>query len=217
MSDFFFQIVLAAISIVIGITVPLLPTDKQKKIAKWIAVATIAIAILWAGYELGVRETSKSFSPNPISNSSVLPTETDPVVLAPAATIQVQPEATVTFQSPAISIGHMQIANSGSDDLILASNQVAIGTADKFQDLLQYDKPPYTIFVVYGEVNIKLSIYWGGWDLWENASESFVDAQITKKIQEVISSHPNDYNKRGYRVVKCYGGIDNCETIITFP
>jgi hypothetical protein len=86
MSDIFFQIVLAAIGIVIGISVPLLPTDKQKNIAKWVTVTTIAIAILWTGYELGVRASSKSSSPSP-----VLSTETAFVAIAPTATVQLQP------------------------------------------------------------------------------------------------------------------------------
>lgn len=154
------------------------------------------------------------------STSPEIPTQTSAQLpLATNAEILAQPpiQATATFQLPARSIGHRQIANNGTEDLILASNQVTIGTADKFQDLLQYDYPPFTIFVIYGETNVQLSLYWGGWDLWENASDSFIEEQIHTKIQEVIDSHPNDYDKRGYRVIKCYGQVVNCETITTFP
>lgn len=60
MSDFFFQIILAALSIVIGISAPLLTTEKQRKLAKWSAIGTLAIALVWAGYEWGARGSPSS-------------------------------------------------------------------------------------------------------------------------------------------------------------
>lgn len=217
MSDFFFQITLAIISIVIGVSVPLLPNDHQKKIAKFFAVLTIAIALLWAGYEWGVRQARNSGqaaeTPFSTSQPSFQPTNT----LPPTENVQVQPTTLPTIQLSATSIGHRQVPNLGSSDLVLTTNQVAIGTADRFQNVVNVSNPPFTIFVVYGEINTQLSMYWGGWDLWENASESFVESQILLKIDEVKGSHASDYATRGYRVIKCYGQVENCETILTYP
>ena len=216
MSDFFFQIVLAAISVVVGISVPLLPTEHQKNAAKWFSISTIAIALLWAGYEWGARQSSSPPREGIVVTPSSSSTDT-PFAPPPTATIQILPTVTPTFQLPERSLGHGQIVETGIGELILASNQVAIGTADKFQDVMQEVSPPFTIFVIYGEVNTQLRMYWGGWDLWENASDNFIEEQLHTKIQEVIGSHPTDYDKRGYRVIKCYGQVDNCETILTFP
>jgi len=136
---------------------------------------------------------------------------------SPTLPVQIQPTVVSTVQLPVYSIGHGQITDFGSSQLILSNNQVAIGTADRFQDVLDLYIPPITIFVIYGLINVELSIYWGGWDLWENASENFIESQISLKIDEIKASHPNDYDTRGYRVIKCYSQVTNCETILTFP
>lgn len=77
MSDFFFQIILAALSIVIGISAPLLTTEKQRKLAKWSAIGTLAIALVWAGYEWGAKGSPSSL-PSEISTPTILSTESSP-------------------------------------------------------------------------------------------------------------------------------------------
>lgn len=154
------------------------------------------------------------------SVSFTIPTQTTTLLLSGIDTETVtapQIQPTATFRLPVRSISHRQISENVTEEIILASNQVAIGTADRFEDLLHDDYPPFTIFVLYGAANTQLSLFWGGWDLWENASESFIDEQVNTKIQEVISGHPTDYDKRGYRVIKCYSQVENCEVINSFP
>ena len=127
------------------------------------------------------------------------------------------PEIIGTPLLSARSIAHRQIEGSGTIGLILTSNQIMIGTADRFDDVMDITNPPFTIFAIYGETSTHLRLFWGGWDLWENASEEFVDSQLEDKINEVISGHPDDYQTRGYRVIKCYGQVISCEILQTYP
>lgn len=132
------------------------------------------------------------------------------------------PTATPEFaQEPAPQvlkvIGHETIQEAGTRRVSLTENQTLIGTADRFFDVLDQERPPYTIFVITGPIDEDLSIWFGGWDLWENASEEHISNEIANKIQEVKGSHPGDYQTRGYRVVSCRSGLSSCEILSTFP
>jgi hypothetical protein len=177
----------------------------------------VTCVVLLFGDNIYEQVTGRSFFNNSSEESSQQLETPLPTVANETPLLSVQPSVTNSFQASAKSIGHRQIPDLGTSQLLLTTNQVAIGTADRLQDVIDLYNPPFTIFVIYGSIDVELSMYWGGWDLWENASESFIDEQINDKIQEVISSHPTDYDTRGYRVIKCYKKVDNCETILTYP
>jgi len=126
-------------------------------------------------------------------------------------------DTTPLIQPPVMHIGNVTIEEFGSSPLSLSDNEIIIGIADRYQDSLDIYNPPFTIFVVYGPIETELSIYWGGWDIWENASEDHVENEIASKIDEVKGNHPDDYKTRGYRVIKCYSQVTDCEVITTIP
>lgn len=66
MSDFFFQIVLFLAGLVVGIMVPLLPKNHQKRLAGVLAVLLVVTSLIWTGYELGRRDALAS----PVAGSS---------------------------------------------------------------------------------------------------------------------------------------------------
>lgn len=65
MRDYFFQIVMFLAGAFIGIAVPLLDKPIQKRIATILAVFLVATSLLWAGYELGVRDTNPAVAVEP--------------------------------------------------------------------------------------------------------------------------------------------------------
>lgn len=97
LSDYFFQIILAVVGAVIGVTVPLLPNDKQKKIAKILAVMLIIIAILWVGYELGKQEAVNSAVQMGVTSVAVSSPTT--ITLVDSA-IPLQPADTLSTTNP---------------------------------------------------------------------------------------------------------------------
>jgi hypothetical protein len=114
-------------------------------------------------------------------------------------------------------IGHKTIQNEGSAQINLLNNQVAIGSADKYQDLLNQDNPQFTIFVIRGPIDSEITIYWGGWDIWENISEEEILDEMTKKVDQLKIDHPDHYKTRGYRLISCESSIINCEILETYP
>lgn len=40
-----------------------------------------------------------------------------------------------------------------------------------------------------GPIESGLSIWWSGWDIWENANEE----HVSSKIDEIMQNHPEDY------------------------
>ena len=200
----------------------------MKKQTEITGIASIIIALIvlifgdnlyqqingYSYFDKSPTETNQSIgTPFSTLQPSFQPTNTS----FPTQPVQIPPTITPTVQLPVMPKGHRQVSDVGSSDLALSTNQVAIGTADRFQDVIGVYNPQFTIFVSYGEINIQLNLFWGGWDLWENASESFIESQIALKIDEVKAAHASDYMTRGYRVIKCYGQVENCETILTFP
>lgn len=73
MRDYFFQIVLFLAGIVAGVVIPLLPNKGQKWVAGVLSVLLIMVALIWVGYELGVREIS---SPVIVGTTLDTPTHT---------------------------------------------------------------------------------------------------------------------------------------------
>jgi hypothetical protein len=98
----------------------------------------------------------------------------------------------------------------GSSNLNLSEDDVAIGMAEIFQDVMDYKDPPFTIFIIYGEADITVSLKNGGWDVWKNASEEFIIDQISEKIQKVKETYHNEFDVRGYRVIECYSQVSDC-------
>jgi hypothetical protein len=83
--DFLFQIVLLLISAIIGIVAQLLPRRGQKR-AAWILAGLLVItSVLWAGYEIGVRE-AKPTSVADKPRATVASTDEPTVSLAPEPT-----------------------------------------------------------------------------------------------------------------------------------
>lgn len=112
---------------------------------------------------------------------------------------------------------NVTIQNLGTYRLLLTEQEIAIGTADKYQDLLYQNLPPFTVFVIYGPLDEEINVFWGGWDSWENVSEDFINQKLNQKIEDVKRDHPTDWNSRGIRVIKCYGQVTNCKVMSTLP
>ena len=94
--------------------------------------------------------------------------------------------------------------------LELSDNQVIIGTADKYQSVKEQTLPPFAVFVIYGAVNENISLPWGGWDEWMNATPSFIESELQKKIQQTKTSHSGDWMERGINIYRCHNAIFNC-------
>ncbi len=100
--------------------------------------------------------------------------------------------------------------------LKLSDDQIIMGTADKFQDSLDQHLPPFAVFVVYGPIDEDITLPWGGWDQWRNASSSLVESELRKKIEQTKENHPSDWITRGISVYRCRGSMHNC-TIEMLP
>lgn len=94
--------------------------------------------------------------------------------------------------------------------LKLSADQLVMGTADKFQDSLDQNLPPFAVFVIYGPIDADITLPWGGWDQWRNATDSFVESELLKKIEQTKDNHPSDWRTRGIRVYRCHGSMENC-------
>jgi len=175
-----------------------------------LATVIISVVVLLFGDNFYTQFTGQYFV-GKLSKEQSQQLETPMLPISDATPTQsIKPTTPIFVEESATLIEYMTILNLGSSKLLLTPNQVAIGTADRFHDVIDLNYPPFTIFVIYGSIDVYLSMFSAGWDLWENASEIFIDEQINDKIQDVISDHPTDYYQRGYRVIKCYGQVDEC-------
>ncbi len=100
--------------------------------------------------------------------------------------------------------------------LKLSEDQIVMGTADKYQDVIDQTLPPFAVFVIYGPIDEDIILPWGGWDQWRNATSSFIESELQKKIQQTKDNHPTDWMTRGINVYRCRGSILNC-SISTVP
>jgi hypothetical protein len=73
MRDFFFQIVLFVLGLIVGIVVPHWQKEHQRRVAQILGFIFVATALIWTGYELGVWNTSSSAGQNPTSTVSTVP------------------------------------------------------------------------------------------------------------------------------------------------
>jgi len=164
-----------------------------------------------------IVETSSAQGHTPTISQELEPTPTPTNDEAPAEPT-IESTATTAPPPPILALkGHETIQEAGTIALVLAENEVAIGTADKFHDVLDQASPPFTVFLIRGPINEALTIWWGGWDIWENASQDHIATEIDKKIEEVKLGHPSDYETRGYRVVSCSGSLATCQIERAFP
>jgi hypothetical protein len=97
MRNFYFQIFLFILGVVIGIAVPLFPRSDQKWVAGILAGLLVAMLLMWTGYGLAIRELTPTVigditpdpstfvPPNTPPNSSTA-SRTTPVMSAPSAT-----------------------------------------------------------------------------------------------------------------------------------
>lgn len=85
MRDYLFQIVLFLAGAVIGIAVPLLHRTTQKRIAAILAAIMVAASLIWAGYELGIREANPAIAIEPITGTPT-PTLVPPDTPTPGLT-----------------------------------------------------------------------------------------------------------------------------------
>lgn len=148
----------------------------------------------------------------PTTTNTAIPTIT---VEVPSQTINPSPSLTTTVSSvqSVIAIANQTIENFGARQVSLAANEILIGTADRYQDFLDQKDSQFTVFVIYGPINTELSLYWGGWDQWMNASPEFIVEQLAIKVQEIQNNHPNDIKIRGYRIIECSGSVLTCNTV----
>lgn len=176
-----------------------LPEEPKRRhiIAVLIAIVVFAGIYFWASS----RENNQA---------NVAQTEVPIVMTTPLTGLP-------TTLLPILAKGNTTIQELGIEHISLTAEEIIIGTADRFQDKIGEFNPEYTIFVIYGPLETDLSMWWGGWDEWENATADFIEEQIQQKIEEIKVTHEVDYQTRGYRVIKCYGQITSCEIISTFP
>lgn len=211
MRDLFFQIILFIAGALIGIAVPLFPKTGQKWTAGILAGLLISISFIWIGFEIGVRNTPIDENSTPtLSTNAVTP----PIIVSSPSS---EAASSPVVSGPLVAKGNVTIQDFGTESINLSREDVAIGTADRFQDRLQELEPPFTIFVIYGPIETDISLWWGGWDVWSNASDEHISNEINKKIDEIKENHPEDYKSRGYRVIKCREQISVCEIIDMYP
>lgn len=195
----------------IGIAVPLFPKTGQKWTAGILAGLLISISFIWIGFEIGVRNTPIDENSTPtLSTNAVTP----PIIVSSPSS---EAASSPVVSGPLVAKGNVTIQDFGTESINLSREDVAIGTADRFQDRLQELEPPFTIFVIYGPIETDISLWWGGWDVWSNASDEHISNEINKKIDEIKENHPEDYKSRGYRVIKCREQISVCEIIDMYP
>lgn len=94
--------------------------------------------------------------------------------------------------------------------LNLSDNQIIIGTADRYQDVKEQNLPPFAVFVIYGAINENITLPWGGWDQWLNATPNFIESELQKKIQQTKDNHSSDWMNRGINIYQCHGSVLNC-------
>lgn len=98
----------------------------------------------------------------------------------------------------------------GSSNLKLSEYDVVIGTADIFQDVLNNKDPTLTIFVNFGEADIAIALNNGEWYIWKNASEEFIEGQISQKIQYLKKTYRIEFDACGYKEFECYSQVSSC-------
>ena len=186
-----------------------------------IGIITIILGVIAIVAEFVVPEVREAVG---LDSSEKIVTETINSEITPTNIAQLQ-ETSISIESdtqseiqlPVRVISHEIIQDFGSSQLSLSENEVIVGTADRYQDNLSVNNPPYTIFIVHGPIQTELSLFWGGWDEWANATQEHIDKEIASKIDELILEHAEDYETRGYRVIKCKNDVTNCEVLNTFP
>lgn len=102
---------------------------------------------------------------------------------------------------------------SGSSVLKLSEDQIAIGVAESFPDVQESTDPPITIFVIYGAANISVPLKNGVWNIWDNASEEFIIAKTSEKIEQVKEIYSDAVIKRGYRLIECFSQVSYCTVL----
>lgn len=202
---------------IVGITLYILPrpspnSSNPTPTSNSASIATAAPIISPATPESAVPQAA---------NTKTVPTTEIPSLTSTAILITTPtPSSSATSYIPLptpIAKGFPNIQGNGTKHLILAAEDVAIGDADKYQDLLEQTDPQFTIFVIYGPIDTDISLFWGGWDQWGYASPAFITEQIQKKVDELKRNHPQDHKRRGYRIIECSGQITNCTTIQNHP
>lgn len=141
-------------------------------------------------------------NPNSYPTTAPVSTETQPTIFTSEAV------------PPAVVSNVFQGSVTGSLEtnvlLNLSDNQVIIGTADKYQDVKDKELPPFAVFVIFGPIDENISLPWGGWDQWLNATPSFIESELEKNIQKTKDNHPSDWMSRGINVYRCRGSVLNC-------
>lgn len=170
-----------------------------------------------------IPTTNPVASPQPISlqntSTSIPPTDVSTPLPLPTTVVPTNTPSSLVVTNNLNCQYPPPIEDRGSRRLLLNANQIAVGTADRFQDVIDQTDPlpPFTIFAIYGPIDTELSIYWGGWDICDFATANDIDAMINQKVQDVIGYHPSDYKTRGYRVLECRGTTTDCTILRTFP
>ena len=175
---------------------------------------------------VSVPDVEANFEPT-LPAATPFPTATTPIVSGagapragtdptPVPTALPAPLASATAAQATLR-DHGTIQGEGSAPLRLAANEIAIGTADRYQDNRGTNNPPFTVFVIYGPYEGTLGLTWGGWDRWADASPEFIASQVENKISEVTASHPDDYATRRIRVLECRGDVLACVEVRAVP
>ncbi len=92
--DFFFQIILFLGAAIIGISVPMLPQQSQKKIASTFAGLAIIFAILWTGFEIGQQRKSFQDNSQVVVPYIIIPTQDSSLNITSTLTQTISPTFT---------------------------------------------------------------------------------------------------------------------------
>lgn len=144
-----------------------------------------------------------------ISNTQTQPPPTTTPIPVPTSTKV--PPTTAPMQEINIWEGSVPGVELTKGHLTLSENQIVMGTADKYQDVKDQNLPPFAVFIIYGRIDEDITVPWGGWDQWRNATPDFIERELLKKIQQTKDNHPTDWMTRGIQVYRCRGSVLNCE------
>lgn len=111
-----------------------------------------------------------------------------------------QPTATTIVLTPR-EVSNVKVQPVGTRQIDLQAGGLIVGTADKFQEDVALDQPECTAFLIRGPIQLQLTVWYGGWDQWENIfDDEAPEFLLQEKVQE-LQRHQT-CPARGIKVVR---------------
>lgn len=139
---------------------------------------------------------------------TIIPPETP--TQTPTATITATPTCDST--QDLIEIGETSIEYRGSEHVSIEQCELIVGTADRFTDVIDERLPPCTAFMIRGEAEVDLDIWWGDWKHYANATDDDAQTLLDGQISRLREEH-NTCPSRGIRTYVCTGTSCEIETV----